>query len=187
MTQKITVPASLPVIDIVDGRPVTTSSDVATVFGKDHAKVLRDIRSLLDSLPDERKANFGLTTTVINMPNGATRQDPAYTITRDGFTLLAMGFTGKRALAFKLAYIDAFNAMEAELLQKKIPPALTVPPRMTLAEYIRLRRKLLDVDHAINRLFDALAAARIECTSDEIERGFIRISSGGDKYPAKSA
>jgi phage regulator Rha-like protein len=46
---------------------------------------------------------------------GVIRKDPAYRLTRDGFTLLAMGFTGKRALQFKLAYIDAFNKMEAEL------------------------------------------------------------------------
>ena len=51
----------------------------------------------------------------VEIGNGATRQSPAYEITRDGFALLCMGFTGKKALAFKLTYIDAFNKMEAEL------------------------------------------------------------------------
>ncbi len=46
-------------------------------------------------------------------PNDAARQEPASVITKDGLTLLVMGFTGKKALAFKLAYIDAFHAMAA--------------------------------------------------------------------------
>ena len=51
--------------------------------------------------------------TYTNEQNGQTY--PMYLMNRDGFTLLAMGFTGKKALQFKLAYIDAFNTMEAEL------------------------------------------------------------------------
>jgi len=57
----------------------------------------------------------------VDTGNGATRESPAYNLTRDGFTLLAMGFTGKKALAFKLAYIDAFNRMEAGLRPPQIP------------------------------------------------------------------
>ena len=53
------------------------------------------------------------------MPTGGVRKDPAYLMTRDGFTFLAMGFTGPRAAVFKEAYIEAFNKMEAELKNKK--------------------------------------------------------------------
>jgi len=62
---------------------------------------------------------------VIALPRGFPKShsgafDPAYTLTQDGYTLLAMGFTGKRALAFKLAYIEAFNRME-EVLRSPRP------------------------------------------------------------------
>jgi Rha family phage regulatory protein len=71
--------------------------------------------------------------TPINISNElghAMRQDPAYLLNRDAFTLLAMKFTGKKALAWQLQYIEAFNSMEAalrqqaagELRQADIPP-----------------------------------------------------------------
>jgi phage regulator Rha-like protein len=53
----------------------------------------------------------------IRIGSGALRHDPIYNISPDGFALLARGFTGKQALAFKLAYISAFNAMEPRLRQ----------------------------------------------------------------------
>ncbi len=112
--------ASTPVVSLVDGHAVTTSTEVARVFGKRHDLVLRDIRNLAAQLPDaDRLLNFAETVeTRANPSGGAPIESPAYRLTRDGFTLLAMGFTGKRALAFKLAYIDAFNKMEADLKAK---------------------------------------------------------------------
>jgi Rha family phage regulatory protein len=67
-----------------------------SVFGKQHAHVLRSIRELLAELPEDRRSNFGLTFAEVAGPKGAVRREAAYTITRDGFTLLAMGFTGRR-------------------------------------------------------------------------------------------
>jgi Rha family phage regulatory protein len=113
MTQSLG--ASAPILVVVDGIPTTTSLDVARVFTKRHDIVLRSVENLRQQVPHERLHNFAETSTVINMPNGGTREERAYRLTRDGFTLLAMGFTGKKALTFKLAYIDAFNRMEAAL------------------------------------------------------------------------
>ena len=103
-----------PAITIVDGIPTTLSTDLASHFGKRHDDVLRGIRNLCAQLPEGGVRNFA-ETSVTDEQNGQTY--PAYRLTRDGFTLLAMGFTGKKALAFKLAYIDAFNRMEAALHQ----------------------------------------------------------------------
>lgn len=58
-------------------------------------------------------------TTYINDQNG--QEYPIFIMNRDGFTLLAMGFTGKKALKFKLDYIAAFNAMEKALKEQKKP------------------------------------------------------------------
>ncbi|MHC1791807.1 Rha family transcriptional regulator [Solidesulfovibrio sp.] len=104
-----------PVVTVIDGHPVVSSTEVAEHFQKQHKDVLKRIESLLQELPDEHKRNFALMFVSVEVGQGAVRQFPAYNLTRDGFTLLAMGFTGRKALAWKLRYIEAFNAMEAEL------------------------------------------------------------------------
>lgn len=121
-----------PAITIVDGKPTTLSTDVARHFGKQHYNVLRDIDNLRAQLDADHALNFEEMVIEVEIGSGATRKDRAYRITRDGFTLLAMGFTGKKALAFKLAYIDAFNRMEAELSQPA-PDAQRLQLAQTLA------------------------------------------------------
>lgn len=92
---------------------LTTSNNIADVFGKRHADVIRAIDNLMKDLPEEHQRNFAL----VEYIDEKGEKRPAYKINRDGFTLLAMGFTGKKALAFKLAYIEAFNAMEKKLIE----------------------------------------------------------------------
>jgi len=117
-----------PAVQVENGKAVTSSVEVARVFGKQHKHVLETIQNLLKDLPAGSQPNFRQTEETRPSPlNGAPIKSPAYHLTRDGFTLLAMGFTGKRALAFKLAYIDAFNRMEAEL-QGKATQAAELPP-----------------------------------------------------------
>jgi len=114
LISKIDVPALnfLDFIQAVDGRLTTDSTMIAALFGKRHDNVLRDIRAMMSLLPDDRLLNFEETVTARPNPSGgADIETVSYRVTQDGFTLLGMGFTGKRALAFKLAYIDAFNAM----------------------------------------------------------------------------
>lgn len=118
-------------VTIIDGQPVTTSLKVAEVFGKKHCDVLRAIRNL-EAPEDFGRRNFALTARVWVNNLGKEVHDPFYHITRDGFTLLAMGFTGKAAMQFKIAYIKAFNAMEAEL-RSGTPPAIDL-----LASTIRM-------------------------------------------------
>lgn len=91
---------------------VTTSLRVAEVFGKDHKHVLETISNLA---AEKSAAKFFAEATY----NNRGKQYPMYYMNRDGFTLLAMGFTGKRALQFKIQYIQAFNSMEATL--KRLP------------------------------------------------------------------
>lgn len=105
-----------PSLAVIDGRPVVSSLIVAEHFAKNHRDVLRGIRSVTSDLPPAfNERNFA--PVEYHDPKGETR--PAYNLTRDGFTLLAMGFTGKKALAWKLRYIEAFNAMEAELAARR--------------------------------------------------------------------
>lgn len=103
-------------VKLIDGKiPVVSSIDVARHFCKKHQHVLRDITSLLQMLPASFcESNFGRTSTRIKQPNGGTREGCAYLLTREAFSLLVMGFTGKAAIRWKLAYIEAFNALEEQ-------------------------------------------------------------------------
>ena len=109
--------AIAPTLTVIDGQPTTTSADVARHFGKRHDNVMRDIQTLLPQLSAEHALNFEEMFTETQIGQGATRQDPAYRITKKGFTLLAFGFTGKKALQFKLDYIDEFERKEAEIAE----------------------------------------------------------------------
>lgn len=91
-------------------RLVTTSLKIAEKFGKEHAHVLRDIRDL-ECSEKFRESNFGFSS--YKSSQGKTL--PMYEVTRDGFTILAMGYTGKEAMKFKEDYINVFNTMENEL------------------------------------------------------------------------
>lgn len=93
---------------------MTTSLKVAEVFNKRHDNVLQSIQSL-DCSDEFRLLNFKETF----YTDEWNREQPMYYITRDGFTFLAMGYRGKKAAAFKEAYISAFNKMEKFITEKQ--------------------------------------------------------------------
>lgn len=100
-------------VTVYNNQVVTTSLRVAEYFSRPHYDVLKSIKSL-DCRDLFREGNFSLS--CYERKNGnITRFYPMYYLTRDGFTFLAMGFTGKVAARFKEAYINAFNDMEAML------------------------------------------------------------------------
>ena len=122
-----------------NNQAITTSLKVAEVFGKEHKTILRSIDGLVSEigqLKNEQSSKTGqhknvpsdfVKTTYLNLQG---KKQPCYEMTRDGFTLLAMGFTGKKALEFKLAYIDAFNKMEKALTNAvDFEKVLTTPVR----------------------------------------------------------
>lgn len=89
---------------------VTSSVKVAEVFEKEHKHVLRDIEQLKKDV-----SNFGLMFLEDSYQDSYGRNQKCYLMNRDGFSLLAMGFTGEKALKFKVDFIQAFNSMENEL------------------------------------------------------------------------
>ena len=95
---------------------LTNSLLVAEKFGKEHSKVMRDIENLSCS-NEFRAANFGVSS-YISLQN---KELPMYVITKDGFSFLVMGYTGKKAGLFKEEYIKAFNTMERSLKEIKTP------------------------------------------------------------------
>jgi Rha family phage regulatory protein len=99
-------------------RLITTSLKISQYFGRDHKSVLRAIENLECSEEFNRR-NFAL----VGYSDGKGEARPSYDITRDGFTFLAMGFTGAEAAKWKERYIHAFNKIEAELLAQRLAGA----------------------------------------------------------------
>ncbi|HHX1453060.1 TPA: Rha family transcriptional regulator [Salmonella enterica] len=106
-----TIPTfSHPQVIVENGRAVTTSVAVAEYFGKRHDNVIQKIK-LLDCSSEFNALNFKDAT----YTDAKGEKRPAYQITKNGFVFLVMGFTGKRAAAFKEAYIAEFDRMENDL------------------------------------------------------------------------
>lgn len=101
------------ILSTQNGEPVASSRQIAESFGKEHKDVLRAIENI-------KAQNCALTSMFFETTYtaGTGKAYPMYLMNRDGFTLLAMGFTGKAALEWKLKYIQAFNAMEKQLAQR---------------------------------------------------------------------
>ena len=92
------------------GEPFCSSIQVAETFGKRHDNVLRDIRATIEACPPD----FGLLNfEESSYKNEQGKRQPMYLLTKDGFTMLTMGYTGKKAMRFKVEYIRRFNEMES--------------------------------------------------------------------------
>jgi len=94
------------------GEPFTTSRAVAERFGKKHKNVLKIIKKSLNDIDDSEFTGLHLEPS--NYVDSTGRTLIEYKLSHDGFALLVMGFTGKEALAWKIAFIQAFNQLEAE-------------------------------------------------------------------------
>lgn len=160
MTQlALIAPTEKSYVTVIDGRPMTSSLDIANRFDREHKSVLRAIAKL-ECSPEFSQRNFA----PAEFLDAQGKRRPAYRITRDGFAFLAMGFTGKEAARWKEAYINAFNIAEAKaqqetvdhlnmpalyntlkkiniLCQEQVLPALSIiksPAAPTLREHLRV-------------------------------------------------
>lgn len=112
-------------IENKNGEMVVSSREVANNFEKEHSKVLRSIENLIktensvliENQPSQNWLRYFIPNEYKDL-KGETRKE--YLVTRDGFSLLVMGFTGEKALKWKLKYIEAFNKME-KTIQKVLP------------------------------------------------------------------
>lgn len=97
------------ILSTQNGEPVASSRDVAKRFGKEHKNVMQAVANLVAE-NSAAKSMFHPATF-----ENRGKKYPMYLMNRDGFSLLAMGFTGKEAVQWKLKYIEAFNQMEKQL------------------------------------------------------------------------
>ncbi len=115
------------------GTPVTDSVKVAQVFGKEHKNIIRAIRTLLGSAQNCAHQKWFCESTYLDA-QGKPR--PMFLMNRDGFSLLAMGLTGAKAMQFKVGFIEQFNAMEKIVQEVKQSATPAIP--QSFAEALRL-------------------------------------------------
>ena len=127
--------AIVDALHVVEGRPVTSSRIVSEYFEKKHSDVVRAIEAISTKKPElVASRNFAQWSEQVEIGSGAKRTVTGYWMDRKGFCLLAMGFTGAKALEFKCAFYDEFERMEQAL---KNPPA---PAYITDAQQREIQR-----------------------------------------------
>ncbi len=121
-------------VHVEGGAVVADSRDVAQAFGKGHKNVTRAIDRMLKDAP-ELRLNFEPQFFQAAAGQGAVRRYRRFDMDRDGFALLAMGFTGPEALQWKLRYINAFNSMERTIAAMEAgAAALPAPERPSIMD-----------------------------------------------------
>lgn len=129
-------------VQIIDRQVVVSSRQVAEKFGKEHKHVLDSVREIL------KAENSAVRFFQENMykVEGNNKSYPEYLMNRDGFTLLAMSFTGKEALQWKLKYIAAFNKMEELLKEQEVIPK-DLPAALRMAAEIAEKAQALQIEN----------------------------------------
>lgn len=165
----------MELVIVNDGKATTTSLKVAEYFGKPHNDVLKAIRKLLEDQDVVGRGNFSQSSYI----NDQNKEQPMYEIDRDGFTLLAMGFTGKKALTFKMNYIDAFNKAEDAL--KTSLPVIHDPKTLALMQLLaktdalefeqeNQKKQLNQIEDKVEAITPGLAAHTINLIQGDISK-----------------
>ena len=117
-------------VEVQGNQVVVDSRNVAQNFGKYH----KDVLETIDNITKAEKSALVFFKKITYQVKGNFKKYPAYLINRDGFSLLVMGFTGRKALQWKMKYIEAFNRMEEALKHPK-PKQRWLPPQILRCKY----------------------------------------------------
>lgn len=123
--------------DVNKGQVICSSRDVAESFKKRHSDVIRAIENTLKALENTDNAIVGSIKIIQSEYKIDNIPYKEYLLDRDAFTLIAMGFTGKEAIRWKLKYIQAFNTMEQELLARQETRLIGKQVRHSLTDSIK--------------------------------------------------
>ena len=144
---------------------VTSSLLIAEKFGKEHKNVMQSIRNLIGGTAENSAiAEMFSESTYFNEQN---KEQPMFLMNRDGFTLLAMGFTGKKAMQFKLEYIKAFNSMEAQIKASQKPKSQLEILQMSINHLVEQEHRLSSVERDVAETKKEIA----EMKQERIENG----------------
>ena len=162
-----------------NGVPMTNSWLVAETFGKHHRNVLRDIENL-ECSESFQVLNFEQMFKIRELPNGGQTQDRYYNITKDGFTYLAMGYTGKKAAEFKEKYISAFNAMEQQIRQGLQLSSDFMQTQM------QMMNQMMQLCNSMMQRIERLEGVKPEPKPKSASSPVMDFDTADDEYPWKS-
>ena len=144
---------------------VTSSLLIAEKFGKEHKNVMQSIRNLIGGTAENSAiAEMFSESRYLNEQN---KEQPMFLMNRDGFTLLAMGFTGKKAMQFKLEYIKAFNSMETQIKASQKPKSQLEILQMSINQLVEQEHRLSSVERDVAETKKEIA----EMKQERIENG----------------
>lgn len=158
---------------------VTSSLLVAEKFGKEHKHVLDSIRKLIEGCAEISADPMFEETTYVNEQNGQVY--PMFLMNRDGFSLLVMGFNGKKAMQFKLDYINEFNKMEKMIRDSIKPKSQLEILQMSINQLVEQERRLSSVERDVAETKKEIE----EMKQERIENGKLLLEAevSGNKVP----
>lgn len=165
-----------------NNQALTNSLLVAEKFGKEHSDVLKAIDALCCKMAENQcKGYFADTSIKIPQPNGGVRHSRIVVMTRDGFTLLAMGFTGEKALKFKLDYINAFNQMEETIKSggHHVPGSFREALLLAAEQQARIeeQQKMIEANRPKVLFAEAVETSQRSCLIGELAKSSIKTES----------
>lgn len=141
-----------------EGLLVVTSRQVASDFEKEHNDTKKRIRELIKDM-GEKSHNYFIPSAYKDSMN---RHQEEFLLTRDGFSLLVMGFTGAKALQWKLKYIEAFNKMETKLKEiKELSPMELMELQFKALK--EQKEKIVQVENKVDKLEEDMPLFQIDC------------------------
>lgn len=158
---------------------VTSSLLVAEKFGKEHKHVLDSIRKLIEGCAEISADPMFEETTYVNEQNGQVY--PMFLMNRDGFSLLVMGFNGKKAMQFKLDYINEFNKMEKMIRDSIKPKSQLEILQMSINQLVEQEHRLSSVERDVAETKKEIE----EMKQERIENGklLLEAEASGNKVP----
>lgn len=158
---------------------VTSSLLVAEKFGKEHKHVLDSIRKLIEGCAEISADPMFEETTYVNEQNGQVY--PMFLMNRDGFSLLVMGFNGKKAMQFKLDYINEFNKMEKMIRDSIKPKSQLEILQMSINQLVEQEHRLSSVERDVAETKKEIA----EMKQERIKNGKLLLEAevSGNKVP----
>lgn len=165
------------IVTVKGDHPTTNTLIIAEHFGKQHKHVMRGIRELIAECPEEfSRSNFGLA----EYYDDQGKKRPMYEITRDGFMLLSMGFTGTNATRLKIAFIEEFNRMEAALHQPMPRPGQVeeVKARRAREELLKARPLWAQIQRYLEKGLNQREIALLACKSVTTIRAAMKMMAG---------
>ena len=172
----------------------TSSFKVAEFFEKNHPDVVRAIDRLRDKLQStDFQCDAKMSSEIIfeehfediPQPNGGTKKGKYFIMNKDAFTLLAMGFTGKRVLEFKIAYINEFNKMEAELKSQQTKQLSAAESLLQSVQLLVAHERQLEIlEHNQKNMQGALRTLSDRVYSMQFETDMVKqkINNEIDRY-----